>query len=87
MGTNSSAFQIYFQQQNTLKKILQILKQPWNYTRQIKIGDMKFRIDSLDKLVVNVTDNLPISLITGTPIIVRIPREKYKDYDIEPSGK
>jgi len=67
--------------------LYEILKQPWNYSGQIKIGHMKFRIDSLDKLVVNLPDNSPISLITGTPIIVRIPREKYKSYGIEPSGK
>lgn len=51
--------------------------------REIKIGTMKFKIDSLEKLSVKLPDTTPFSLITGTPIIVRIPREKYKEGDFD----
>jgi CRISPR-associated endoribonuclease Cas6 len=44
-------------------------------------------LTSIDKLVIKLPSYLPISLITGTPIIVRIARAKYKSYGIEPSGK
>lgn len=47
---------------------------------QINIGCMKFRIDSAEKLVIKIPNNLPLTLTTGTPIIVRIPREKYGSY-------
>ena len=52
---------------------------------KIKIGRMKFKIDSASKLDVKIPTNLPFCLITGTPIIIRISREKYKEYGIEPS--
>jgi CRISPR-associated endoribonuclease Cas6 len=54
---------------------------------QIKIGAMKFKIDNLHKLFTRVPDSSNFNLITGTPIIVRIPREKYKVYDFEPTIK
>ena len=54
------------------------LHQQWNAT-EVKVGCMRFRIDSFDKLIVKLPVNSAFSLITGTPIIVRIPREKYED--------
>ena len=48
---------------------------------------MKFKIDYLRKLFTRVPDSSNFNLITGTPIIVRIPREKYKVYDFEPTIK
>jgi CRISPR-associated endoribonuclease Cas6 len=56
---------------------------------EVKIGIMKFKIDSIQKLAIKVPESLPFSLISGTPIVVRIRREKYelyvpgesKDYD------
>jgi CRISPR-associated endoribonuclease Cas6 len=62
-------------------------QQSWNAAAEIKIVNMRFRIDSVDKLIVTLPDDSPFTLITGTPIIVRIPREKYKEYSIEPSNK
>jgi hypothetical protein len=35
---------------------------------------MKFRIDSLDKLIVNLSDTSPIGLITGTPRMLQRSR-------------
>jgi len=60
------------------------LHQQWN-TAELKIGCMRFRIDSIDKLIVKLPDSSRCTLVTGTPIIVRIPREKYKTYGIEPT--
>ena len=51
---------------------------------EIKIGAMKFNVDSLRKLYTRLPDNSNLNLITGTPIIVRVPREKYKEYNFEP---
>ena len=48
-----------------------VLRQAWN-TTEINIGCMKFRIDYIDKLVQKVPNGLPVTLITGTPIMVRI---------------
>jgi CRISPR-associated endoribonuclease Cas6 len=59
-----------------------VLRQAWN-TTEINIGCMKFRIDYIDKLVQKVPNGLLVTLITGTPIIVRIPSEKYLKYGIE----
>lgn len=54
---------------------------------EIKIGGMRFKVDYVDKLDVRLPRNSPFTLITGTPIIIRIPREKYKAYDVDPKGK
>jgi CRISPR-associated endoribonuclease Cas6 len=61
------------------------LKRRWNAKSEISIGSMVFRIDSIDKLFVNIPNNTSFVLTTGTPIIVRVPREKYREYSIEPS--
>jgi CRISPR-associated endoribonuclease Cas6 len=52
--------------------------------KEIKVGGMKFRIDSVNKLVAKLPNDQPFTLITGTPIVVRIPMEKYKRYVSEP---
>ena len=51
---------------------------------QIKIGLMKFKIDTLQKLNLRVPPKGPFRMITGTPILVRIPRKKYMKYGIAP---
>jgi CRISPR-associated endoribonuclease Cas6 len=45
---------------------------------------MKFRIDSFYTFDLRLPDDLSFSLITGTPIIIRISREKYQAYGIRP---
>ena len=52
--------------------------------RELKIGRMKFRVDSIEKFMLKVPKELPFTLITGTPIIIRVPRVNYKMYNIEP---
>ena len=45
---------------------------------QIKIGIMRFKIDYLHKLFTRVPESSNFNLITGTPIIVRIPKKSTK---------
>jgi CRISPR-associated endoribonuclease Cas6 len=51
--------------------------------RDISIGNMKFKIDFLKDIYTRIPDSNSFTLITGTPIIIRIPKEKYKDYGYE----
>ena len=45
----------------------------WRYGIGKLIGSMKFKIDYVDKLEPRIPSNSLFTLITGTPIIVRIP--------------
>jgi CRISPR-associated endoribonuclease Cas6 len=53
---------------------------------EVQVGSMRFGIDSLDKIDVKIPDS-HFSLITGTPIIIRVPRQKYRDFGFEPKGQ
>ena len=50
----------------------------------VRIGAMRFRVQSSHLINIQIPDGLPFTLITGTPIVIRIPREKYRTYGIEP---
>ena len=47
-------------------------------SNNIRIGRMKFKIDYSDKLNVTLPNDGIFSLITGTPIIIRITKENYE---------
>ena len=49
----------------------------------INVGSMKFKVDSVNRLERKIPSHIPFTMITGTPIIIRIPREKYVNYGIE----
>ena len=49
--------------------------------KPMEIGEMKFGIETVSTFTKHVTKK--ISLITGTPIVLRIPKENYKSYGIE----
>jgi CRISPR-associated endoribonuclease Cas6 len=51
----------------------------------IEIGTMKFSIDFMNILYVKLPGTSQYTLITGTPVIVRVPRERYQMYDINPT--
>ncbi|MBU5688855.1 MAG: hypothetical protein KQA41_01340, partial [Candidatus Aenigmarchaeota archaeon] len=51
-----------------------------NKKNSINIGEMEFFIDSID--VVNIKLKKKFNLITATPIIIRIPENKYEIYNI-----
>src|SRR5215217_252897 len=61
-----------------------LLSQSWTRTT-IEIGCMKFKIDHLKKYDIRLPEHL-FTLMTGTPIVVRIRREKYNDFDIDLDG-
>src|SRR3989344_2517254 len=46
----------------------------------VNIGEMQFEIESVNFLKTFVNDNA--TLITGTPIVMRIPNERYGEYGI-----
>ncbi len=54
-------------------------------TSRVEIGIMKFSIDFMNRLDVKIPDKSQCKMITGTPIIVRVPKEKYQMYGIDPS--
>lgn len=58
--------------------------QKWN--AEVAIGNMKFKIEYIEKLDATLPAG-PFTIITGTPIIIRIPRERYKAYGVEPKGQ
>ena len=47
----------------------------------IEIGEMQFKIDEIKTFKPTIKNNM--KLITGTPIVMRIPKERYKEYGIE----
>ena len=49
---------------------------------EVKIGSMKFRIDNVKKLSPKIPSHSKFTLLSGTPIILRIPKEKYVKYGI-----
>ena len=51
---------------------------------EIRIGRMRFRVKSCHPINVKIPEGLSFTLVTGTPIVIRIPRERYKVYGIEP---
>lgn len=60
-------------------EFISYLYQQLGYENRIDIGNMRFKIDHCDKLNVTIPNhNQPFSLITGTPIITRVRREKYE---------
>lgn len=59
-----------------------ILSKPWN--QQVTVGKMKFSVEHVDEMTIRLPDAAPYSLITGTPIVVRIPKEKYLMHGIAP---
>ena len=52
----------------------------------VKMGCMRFQIDYARELDVKLPD-APFTIITGTPIVMRIPREMYRAQGVEPKGQ
>lgn len=51
---------------------------------EIRIGYMKFRLKGCKEFSLNIEHKRSLRLITATPVVVRIPRYKYKEYNIRP---
>lgn len=65
--------------------LLGLLQKPWNEIATI--GGMKFKIDSVEKFALSPSETHDISVITGTPIIIRISRETMQANGIEAKGR
>lgn len=52
----------------------------------VQLGCMRFPVDSARELDIKLPD-APFTMITGTPIVMRIPREKYRAQGVEPKGQ
>ncbi len=67
------------------EKFINILKEKFeeiqNNENKIEVGEMFFSTGELK--IIQPKINKKSTLITGTPIIVRIPKNKYKKYGIE----
>ena len=50
----------------------------------VQIGNMEFEIIGKEKLSINFPNENQISLVTGTPIIIRIPNSKFTQYNMKP---
>jgi CRISPR-associated endoribonuclease Cas6 len=50
---------------------------------EVRIGSMKFRVDYNKKLSPEIPASSKFVLLTGTPIILRIPKEKYAKYGLD----
>lgn len=48
----------------------------------VNVGELSFRVDSISRLEPKI--GRFCTLITGTPIVIRIPRENYEKYGIKP---
>lgn len=56
--------------------LISYIKEQLDYIRNIRIGQMKFRIDRTDKL--NIVPKCPFTLITATPIVAKIHKYRYE---------
>jgi len=48
---------------------------------KVSIGNMEFDVKKAETLQVSL--KVPFTLITGTPIVVRVPREKYEKFNVK----
>lgn len=55
------------------------IKEQLEYLQDIRIGQMRFKVDYCNKIDIEVPEDDTISLITGTPIITRIHRYRYEE--------
>ena len=55
------------------------IKEQLEYLQDIRIGQMRFKVDYCSKLAITLPGDGTISIITGTPIITRIHRYRYEE--------
>ncbi|KXB03210.1 hypothetical protein AKJ45_02230 [candidate division MSBL1 archaeon SCGC-AAA261F19] len=65
-----------------VKLVQKQLRELKDAEKSANIGDMSFKIREIKPLHPKVTRSC--TLITGTPIVIRIPRENYERYNIKP---
>jgi CRISPR-associated endoribonuclease Cas6 len=64
---------------NAIEKSLKELQEEG---KTVNVGEMSFKIDSISRLELKIGRSC--TLVTGTPIVVRIPKGNYERYGIKP---
>lgn len=64
-------------------EFIEVIDSALNKNNSIKVGNMDFTIVDRQKILPKIRKNIPFKLITGTPIIIRIPFKKFKEYNYE----
>ncbi|GIU72683.1 MAG: CRISPR-associated protein Cas6 [Candidatus Nitrosocaldaceae archaeon] len=64
------------------KEFIDYLYEVFENRKILKIGSMNFKVSRIKKFKVRVKKR--VKLVTATPIIIRIPRDKYEEYGIKP---
>ncbi|MEM3829443.1 MAG: CRISPR-associated endoribonuclease Cas6, partial [Conexivisphaerales archaeon] len=63
-----------------VSELIDVLKKRISSNSKINIGEYSFELLSLKKMELNLGSR--IDLITATPIVIRIPKHRYKEYKI-----
>ncbi len=67
--------------QDFIKLISSKLQEKRRSEEKVSVGSMEFDIKKVETLHLSL--QVPFTVITGTPIVVRIPREKYEKFDVK----
>ncbi len=65
-------------------EFIELVDSMLNKNNSIMLGNMDFTIVAKQKILPKIRKNIPFKLITGTPIIIRIPSKKFNEYDYVP---
>jgi len=66
------------------KDLIKVLKEKLTSLTQVRIGSINFKINSITKIEPKIPSR--VKLITGTPIVIRIPKQNYSKYNIKPNN-
>lgn len=66
---------------NFIKSIVSHLQERNRSGEKVSVGSMEFNVKNVKSLHISL--RVPFTLITGTPIVVRVPREKYEKFGVK----
>jgi len=64
-----------------IRHISSKLKEKKRSGEKVSVGSMEFDVKKVETLHVSL--KVPFTVITGTPIVVRVPREKYEKFNVK----
>lgn len=64
-----------------ITQLIQVLKMRIQQLEDINIGEYSFKLSTLKLIRMDVQSRL--DLITGTPVVIRLPKSRYKEYKIK----
>ncbi len=64
-----------------IKHVYSKLHEKMRHREKVSVGSMEFDIKKLE--ILRISFKVPFTIITGTPIVVRVPREKYEKFDVK----